>query len=75
MQDARHEEVEGEGNEEGVKRRSGALRLKRAQEMLPDSLLEFSLPVAPRSRVDYSLPAPSSDWRNNASASARAKTG
>ncbi|GAB7338015.1 hypothetical protein MBLNU457_4385t1 [Dothideomycetes sp. NU457] len=37
-------------------------RLKRAVEMLPDSYLDFSLPVAP---VDYSLPAPSSDWRNN----------
>jgi len=37
-------------------------RLKRAVEMLPDSYLDFSLPVAP---LDYSLPAPSSDWRNN----------
>lgn len=36
-------------------------RLKRAVEMLPDSYLDFSLPVAP---IDYSLPAPSSDWRS-----------
>ena len=48
-----------------TQRRRMGKRLKRATEVLPDSLLDFSLPVAPvELEIDYSLPPPSSDWRN-----------
>lgn len=43
-----------------------ARRLKRAHEVLPDSLLDMSLPAAPLSDVpDLSLPAPDSSWRRS----------
>lgn len=43
-----------------------ARRLKRAHEVLPDSLLDMSLPAAPLSDVpDLSLSAPDSSWRRS----------
>lgn len=49
----------GVTNDVGERKR----RLKRAHEIMPDSLLELSLPAAPDYR-DYTLPPPSSSWRN-----------